>query len=590
MSRRPGAGWLGPLGLLCLLACQAPPPAEAPAAPDAREVRRLARHLLEDARALRREGRLDAAERVARRGLAVDPKNAALERELANVLDARGRPSSARAERARADAIDPPPPPLPTGPAATGDGATLVLLARTTADLRLDQPGRWPDDAVTSALAERVRVRLPGASLLRSDPESLFGAGRWLADRDAARVLSLRVDRADCRFSVKDGAIAVAELRVAAAARGGPAPPPEPVKVVLEDPPAQDCAREAVQRAFEAALETGAWTAVAARGGDARAGWADTPLRALFPGIVRRTRRLVLHGRALLSAGQLGEAQETFAEAARVDPGDPEVQAYLDDVRRSLALSREIEAANAKGDAESLDPRLSPAQAAAAQVALERARRRRQELLATLAVLDEDVHAPPAGALALLRRVEIRQPGAFGPTLARQRAGGAVEARAAYAPNGQILARYYLAPGAPEPLLREEDTDGDGSPDRWITYRGAVRAEIFEAGSGHGRPDRRILFAEDGESPARVEFDTNGDGRPDRVLHYAGDTLLAEDTDTDGDGVLDRFDRFGADGRVEVREEDLDGDGTIDVKSEFRGGRLVKRELSQPQLTPRPPA
>jgi hypothetical protein len=31
---------------------------------------------------------------------------------------------------------------------------------------------------------------------------------------------------------------------------------------------------------------------------------------------------------------------------------------------------------------------------------------------------------------------------------------------------------------------------------------------------------------------------------------------------------------------VDLREEDLDGDGEIDVRSVFRQGKLVRRELS----------
>ena len=40
------------------------------------------------------------------------------------------------------------------------------------------------------------------------------------------------------------------------------------------------------------------------------------------------------------------------------------------------------------------------------------------------------------------------------------------------------------------------------------------------------------------------------------------------------------FVRFGAEGRIRIREEDVDGDGAIDVRSHYRDGRLVSRELS----------
>ena len=54
--------------------------------------------------------------------------------------------------------------------------------------------------------------------------------------------------------------------------------------------------------------------------------------------------------------------------------------------------------------------------------------------------------------------------------------------------------------------------------------------------------------------------------------------------DVDGDGQLDRFEHLDADGRVAVREEDLTGDGRIDVCTTFRAGRLVKREIMDASL------
>jgi tetratricopeptide (TPR) repeat protein len=584
----------------CAIGCQAPPqigagspsgttrdPAQALADADAR--RHLTRRALEDARALRVEGRLDAAERVARRGLAEDPRHAALLRELAHVLDAQARPEAARAARAQADAIDPPPPPLPESGVATGPGGSLVVIVESTADLRLEEPGRFPPDDVQQALARRIEVRLPGAHLRLAAPESVDAAARWLSDAPAVRVLSLRVDRADCRFSVKDGAIAVAELRVAAAARGDRAADAVPVKSVVTDPPPAGCTDLAVARALEAALASPAWARVLAAG-SAGAEWSNASLRALFPGISRRIERELRSGRALLGAGRLAEARDRFEAALRIDPSDPDARAHLDDAERSLALARELAArapgADADGDAGALDPRLSAAQRAAAEVALEREQRRRDELLAALAVLDEDVRAPDAGMLRALPEVAIALPDAFGPSLARERAGGPVEARAAYAPDGQVIARYYFAPEADAPILREEDTDGDGDADRWIAYRDASRSEIYEDARGRGRPDRRLVFAAGGEPLERIEIDVAGDALPDRVFRYRGGRLVAEESDTDGDGEIDRFDRFGADGRVDLREEDLDGDGEIDVRSMFRGGKLVRRELSSDEDLP----
>ena len=165
---------------LCLLplACQTPPPEPRDPEADARAVRGETRLALQNGRALRAEGRLDAAERVLRRGLALDPENARLERELAHVLDGLGLADEAREARRRADAIDPPPPPLPDQRAPTASGPSLVFLVESTADRRLEEPGTWPGDDVTEALRARVRERFYRSPFLRANPESAASARR----------------------------------------------------------------------------------------------------------------------------------------------------------------------------------------------------------------------------------------------------------------------------------------------------------------------------------------------------------------------------------------------------------------------------
>jgi len=173
--------------------------------------------------------------------------------------------------------------------------------------------------------------------------------------------------------------------------------------------------------------------------------------------------------------------------------------------------------------------------------------------------------------------------------MARQRAGGAVGVRVAYAPDGSEIARYYLPDGGEQAVLREEDIDGDGRPDRWVAYHVGARSDIWEDASGSGGPDLHFIFALGGEPLDRIELDTDEDGRTDRIIHYADGVLRAESWDTDGDGVLDRFDRFDDDGNVETRLEDLDGDGRIDVRSTYRGGRLLERTFQDVELVPEGP-
>jgi hypothetical protein len=94
------------------------------------------------------------------------------------------------------------------------------------------------------------------------------------------------------------------------------------------------------------------------------------------------------------------------------------------------------------------------------------------------------------------------------------------------------------------------------------------------------------VFAESGTRVVRVEIDEDSDGHPERILHYRDERVAGEARDTNGDGRLDTFDRIDAAGRVAMREEDVDGDGAIDVRSVYEAGRLIRRELSRPELLP----
>ncbi|MFI5217177.1 MAG: hypothetical protein ACHQ3O_11600, partial [Candidatus Limnocylindria bacterium] len=264
-------------------------------------------------------------------------------------------------------------------------------------------------------------------------------------------------------------------------------------------------------------------------------------------------------------------------------PEDSDVRAYLEETRATLELARQIPGASRTP---TLDPSMSPSARASADALLIEERRRRDDLLALLAVLDEDLRVPPAATLATLRRVDLPPGKDFGPKLARERAGGEIEARGVYAPDGSLLSRYFFARGAPLPVLREEDTSQDGKPDRWIGYQDGMRREIWEDGRGRGRPDVHLVFAAQGEPLERIELDDDGNGKPERVFVYTLGKLTGESRDTNRDGVLDRFDRLDADGELVLREEDVNADGTIDVRSIYSAGRLVRRQLATPGLDP----
>jgi tetratricopeptide (TPR) repeat protein len=551
--------------------------------PAARE--RMARSQLESGRSLLREGRPELAEAALRRGLEFEPRHAGLQRELARALDAQGQAEAAAEARALADALDPPPPPLPDQPAELPSQGLLVVLVPPLREGGTERsPRGWPGGEAAGALAERLRVRLPRARVVNADFESVAAARTWLASRAPRAVLSLRVDRVYCGDSIKDGPFALAWLRAAAEAPGPTRARPVTGRAVVQEPRLpRGCRAEATARALEEVLALPALRDVLASPG-ASGRWSTASIRALFPGLGERIDAQLDEGAQLLSQGRIEDAARAFRRAARVDGEDSAVLTYLHEAEATLALSSELSGRRPgprRGEAGVLDPRLSEAQRAALEARLAEEQRRREELLAALAVMDEDARLPSQEVLAALRPAPVRDPEAFGAALARDRAGGQVEARAAYAPDGSVIARYYFPVGDALPVLREEDLDQDRRPDRWIAYAGNQRAEIWESGRDTGRPDLRMVFGGADGRVVRIEIDRDGDGRPERVFHYSGEDLTSEARDTNGDGILDTFDRLDAQGRVVLREEDRDGDGHIDVRSHYQAGRLVRRELSQ---------
>ncbi len=566
--------------------------------PSAADRARIARQQLEAGRSLLRKGRPELAEAALRRGLQYEPDHAGLQRGLARALEALGRPGEASRARARADAIEPPPPPPPEQALAVSSrGLLVVLLPPVEGGDRV--PRAWPEGEAARTLERRVRLRLPDARLVHADFDTVDAARAWLAQGGARAALSLRVDKIYCGDTVKDGRFGIAALRGAAERPGAGSARPLVGRSLVHDPrlPA-GCRAEVLTRALEEILaqrtlaEALHPSAAGSGGGAKRSGggardWSTAAIRSLFPGLGERIDAELAEGERLLSQGRIELAAGAFRRAATIDPDDAAVRTYLREVEATLAISKELSArGREKGgdgadDAGVLEPRFSAAQIATLEARLADERRLREELLATLAVMDEDARLPSARVLASLRPVDVRDPEGFGASLARTRAGGDVVARAAFAPDGDPVAVYYFPVGDDLPVLREEDLTQDGRADRWIAYAGVARSEIWEAGRDAGRPDLRIVFAGDGHRIARVEVDADSDGAPELVFHYRRGEVSTEARDTRGDGRLDTFDHFDGEGNVVLREEDTNGDGRIDVKSHYEQGRLQRRELSQ---------
>jgi tetratricopeptide (TPR) repeat protein len=562
---------------------------------------RFARQRLLDARAFVKQERLDAAERALLRGLDASPEDARLHDLLARVLAAQGRDEQASVHRGRAEELAPPPPPVPDTPLIESAAGLLVALVPPSVP---DEPpervaGNWPSGIAAQTLQRRLRLRLPGAAVVHANPQTVAEARALLATRRPASVLSYRVERAYCNDTIKDGPFAVAWLRVAGEIRGETSAGPDSRRDVILNPrDPGDCRAEALARGLERSFRHRVVRrALAERGDPDRApaagtrAWSNAAIRTLFPGIGERIRIALVRGRDQITAGRIADARDTFRAAAEADPEDAVVKTYLVEIEATLAIAHELELRRdpvrfREEDLGVLDPRYSAVQRAAAEARLDEARREREDLLAVQAALGEAERTAGPAALAALRLGETHDPDAFGPRTARQRSGGEVEARVVYTPNGHEIARYYLPAGGGAAVLREEDVDGDGRADRWIVYRDGVRSEIWEDGHGHGRPDVRFSFSPDGVQVVRVAIDSIADGRSDRILGYEGGVLISESSDTDGDGVKDQFDRFDSEGYLETRDEDLDGDGVVDMRSTYRGGRLVERSIRDADLMP----
>ena len=178
---------------------------------------RIARRTVQDARAFLRRDEPEPALRASRRGLMVAPEDPALIRTEAEALERLGLADQAHLARKRADAIDPPPPPLSDGP-RPGRYDDLLILLQTNSDVsgRAPSPERSGRSLMLlESLEDRLVKRLRGVLVIdesMAEPSSVPGARAWLLDRARDRIAGLRTLRAFCGWSIKDGAYAVATL------------------------------------------------------------------------------------------------------------------------------------------------------------------------------------------------------------------------------------------------------------------------------------------------------------------------------------------------------------------------------------------
>lgn len=577
--------------------------------------------MLEDARRLEREGRLDAADRTTKRGLEVAPDDVRLLRLRADVLDALGRGEAAAAHRARAEALAPAPTSLPAVPLArrdgdesgapAGTGIAIVLLAPPD-DAR--RAGRavaiWPGGPIHAVLVDRLGVRLPAAHVLESpasdspslDEPTIATLRDWVAERGAAFTMSLRVDRAHCSDTVKDGRFGRAVVRV------GLPTGPEYVEWTADDVAIDEaCPARQVAHAIEAVLTLPAIRhAVSAGSGRPTARPTRGAVRALFPDVEQRVDAQIRSGRRHLATGRLDAARTSFQRATEIDPEHLDARSFLAEVELTLALSEQLESAQAAGPDDvvaqaeaapghTLGPRLLAAEERALEQQLAAERRRREDLLATLELLQGDRVVPGAAQVAQLRPGTLPPPGAKGPRRARAQlammAGldepsdtTPLDTRVLHAPNGELIARYYFSRGANAPVLVEQDTSGDGRPDRWVAWVDGQRQAVWEESRGGELPDVHIVYGDGGRVVERIELTPPDRATPERVFVYRDGRLRSDFRDTEGDGRFDEIQHFDIEGSLTLRESDLNGDGVIDVRTAYRNDRMIRREIMNPEV------
>ncbi len=154
---------------------------------------------------------------------------------------------------------------------------------------------------------------------------------------------------------------------------------------------------------------------------------------------------------------------------------------------------------------------------------------------------------------------------------------GHSEIREQYA-NGRMVARTL-------------DRDDDGVMDAFYEYEGLHLARERHDADNDGKIDLVIEYREGRRF--KSEEDSDRDGRTDSWIRYGLvdglETITHIESDKAGRGFADTYETFEAhDGKAILarREEDLDGDGAIDLISIYRAGKLVRREILKPEVVP----
>lgn len=138
---------------------------------------------------------------------------------------------------------------------------------------------------------------------------------------------------------------------------------------------------------------------------------------------------------------------------------------------------------------------------------------------------------------------------------------------------------------------RTIDRDHDGVADAFYVYADAILVEERHDANNDGAVDRRIFYEK--LFRVRAEEDRNLDGQIDVWTSYGvvqgKEVIERVEQSTKGSGPPDRIESYDASSgepQLAKLEEDRDGNGTMDVISHYKNGKLVQREISDPNLAP----
>jgi len=138
-------------------------------------------------------------------------------------------------------------------------------------------------------------------------------------------------------------------------------------------------------------------------------------------------------------------------------------------------------------------------------------------------------------------------------------------------------------------VSREVDRDDDGVRDAFYRYEGGVLVEERHDANNDGRIDLNITLRNRLRTSAEEDHDK--DGRVDTWITYSildDDEIVTRiERDQKGRGFADTFETFEPiDGKATIsrRDEDIDGDRQIDVRSIYKNGKLIRREIHNPEV------